>query len=910
MKIHILSNSPRLNSGFSVVAKNLAIGLKKLGHTITYTGMQTVDRSEFCQDIEILPIGVGYIDDTTQYMITLDRIKPDVVINIFQADYEYNDFPKMFKKCIWYIPVEGRNMPQKMANDILHVKMNGGEPVAQCIYGQSETQLALAGIDIPYIYHGFDDKIFKPTDLNKKDETTYCYYKTENGKANSNPTDLHKFGCYDCQLSYKEQLTCPHYKEEHIAILKFINGKWTEEDMSITNLPMVTKGKHVFLFVGQNLGVRKRIERLLKAYSIFIGQSKQLKDRTILHLHTMPISINGTNLIGIIQNLELQESVIFSYGAYRSSGWTDEAMNILYNTADTNISASSSEGFCVLPDTAILTFDRGVQKIKNIKIGDKVLTHKGRFMRVSQIMKREYHGDMIEIISHKLRIPICLTPEHRVLGIKTQLCDSNYDQRKNYICYPGRSCYYMKEGRQYKWCKYPKGNEPHTKYRTSWIKSADLEKGDFVVYPKANEKEVSIEKIRILDYIDDFLNITGDSYDDIGRQTDLFGAFIEKKISMGALYSKKHAQIPAEIELTGDLMRLFGYFIAEGDIAGDRQLEFTFNINENEYVLDVENIMKNIFGLETEHITNKTINGEYINVHILRYSNRVLSNMFSNMFSPKEYVVKKGKGSKANIVRIPSEFLNLHLDKLAELIKGIWRGDGSKGTEGTGGYVIKITSETLAYQLVYLLSKFGILATLRINDSNARQNKKWSRSYIVEILGRFVDIFDNIIGEKHQFRNVGTEKSRYIEGKNLFYIPIEKVNVVKYDGYVWNLEVEEDNSYVCPIVVHNCLPVLEGMACGLPMIAPNCSSFIELIGDGEKDPNARGLLASIGEWQMIENGSERALVNEQHLASKMKEIYTNSKLREQCVKNAVEWSKQYNWDKICLQWDDLIKKIK
>lgn len=345
MRIHLLSNSPRLNSGFSVVAKNLAIGLKNLGHEITYTGMQTVDRSEFCQDIEILPIGAGYIDDVTSYMITLDRLKPDIVINIFQADYEYNDFPKMFKKCIWYIPIEGRNMPQKMANDILQIKMNGGQPVAQCKYGQAEMQLALAGIDIPYIYHGFDDKIYNPVDCNKKEEITYCYYKTENGKSSSNPNILHKNGCYDCKLNNKESPTCPNYKEEHIAVLKFINGKWTEEDMPITHLPVITKGKYVFLFVGQNLGVRKRIERLLKAYSIFVGQSKQLKDRTVLHLHTMPISINGTNLIGIIQNLGLQDNTIFSYGAYRSSGWTDAAMNILYNTADVNISASSSEGF-------------------------------------------------------------------------------------------------------------------------------------------------------------------------------------------------------------------------------------------------------------------------------------------------------------------------------------------------------------------------------------------------------------------------------------------------------------------------------------------------------------------------------------------------------------------------------------
>ena len=345
MKIHLLSNSLSLNSGFSVVAKNLAIGLKKLGHQVSFTGMQTAYRSEFGYGIEVLPMSVGFIDDTTQYMITLDRIKPDIVLNIFQADYEYNDFPKMFKKCLWYVPVEGRNIPQKMANDMLSVKMNGGDIIAQTRYGQGEIQSVLAGLDIKYIYHGFDDEIFKPTDLNKRDEMTYCYYKTESGKANSDPIILHKFGCYDCRLNNKEQIACPHYKEEYIGILKFINGKWTEENMPITNLPNITKAKFVFLFVGQNLGIRKRIERLLKAYHLFIKDSKQLRDRTVLHLHSMPISINGTNLISIIQNLGIQDSVIFSYGAYRSSGWTDMAMNILYNTADINVSASSSEGF-------------------------------------------------------------------------------------------------------------------------------------------------------------------------------------------------------------------------------------------------------------------------------------------------------------------------------------------------------------------------------------------------------------------------------------------------------------------------------------------------------------------------------------------------------------------------------------
>lgn len=345
MKVHILSNSLRMNSGFSIVARHVANGLKKLGHDVTYSGMQTAYVSEFNYGIEVLPAQTLHIDDITQTMLTINRIKPDVVLAIFQMDYEFNDFAKIFPKTAIYCPVEGKNIPQKMANDLLSIKMNGGQVVAQTRYGQEEMQLALGGIDVPYVYHGYDPDIFKPLDLNKINDVKYCYHKTENGKLESDPLLLHRQGCYDCQLNNKDQIKCPYYKEEEVSILRFINGKWAEENIPITGLPGVTKGKFVYGFVGQNLGVRKRIERLLKAYSLFIKDSRQLKDRTAIHLHCMPIAVNGIDLIKVIRELGIQNNVIFSYGSFRSSAWTDEGMSILYNTFDVNISASSSEGF-------------------------------------------------------------------------------------------------------------------------------------------------------------------------------------------------------------------------------------------------------------------------------------------------------------------------------------------------------------------------------------------------------------------------------------------------------------------------------------------------------------------------------------------------------------------------------------
>jgi len=895
MKIHILSNSLRMNSGFSIVARHVANGLKKLGHTITMTGMQTAYISEFNYGIEVLPAQTLHVDDITQTMLTINRIKPDVVLAIFQMDYEFNDFAKIYPKTAIYCPVEGKNIPQKMANDLLHIKMNGGQVVAQTKYGQGEMQLALGGIDVPYVYHGYDPDIFKPLDLDNINNIKYCYYKTENGKLESDPVLLHKQSCYDCKLNNKEQVNCPYYKEEHISILKFINGKWGEDDnIPITRLPEVTKGKFVFGFVGQNLGIRKRIERLLKSYSLFIKDSRQLKDRTIMHLH------------------------------------------------------------CLAPESPILTLNRGIQKIKDIKVGDRVLTHKGRFMKVSQVMKREYSGDVIRITPKKIGIPITLTPDHPVLSVKTELC-SGINSREGSICSPERSCYRMSNYKKIKYCKYVAGEEPYRKYKTEWIRARDLEIGDFVVYPRVNNKVVGIEKIRIIDYIDDFLNVTGDSYDDIGTQYDLFGNPVKKKIVMNNSYSKKYCKIPSEIELTGDIMRLFGYFISDGDHSGN-SIEFTFNIGEEEYVEDIKEIMKNIFGLNYSYRMRE-------HAHVVIYPNRVLQNMFQNMFCPKEYVTKKGKGSKAKIVRIPPEFLDLPLDKLTELVKGEWRGDG---TTSDSGYSITTTSETLANQLVYILSKFNILPALRIERS---KNQNHEDKFHIEIYGKDVDIFGNIIGDIHPNRTKVEEKdSVYLKGKNLFYVPIRNIEIVKYEGDVWNLDVEEDNSYISMIAVHNCMPIavngidltkvirdlgiqdnvifsygtfrssawtdqavsilyntfdinisasssegfglptLESMACGIPNIGPNCSSFTELIGEDPK--TRRGLLASIIDWQMIQDCSIRALVNESDLSRQMKIMYQDEDLRKTFSKNCIEFSKNYTWDKICDRWDKLLKEMK
>lgn len=361
MHVHILSASLKTNSGFAQVARYLAQGLKKLNHEVTISGLQTVYQPEYSFGFEILPTQVLYINDVTQFILNLQRTNPDTVICIHQADSDFNDFPiesiNRGYKTYFYTVVEGKSIPAKMENDLKYFTSKGGKIVLPTIYGQNE--LKKKGIESEYICYGYDDSIFKPIDINDKNKLSYCYFDTEIGKDCSNPKILSEYGCYNCEYGCYNceynKISCDKFNEEIVTILRMTNifpnadGKkqWQEKEIKVADIPNEVRGKFVFQFIGYNLGVRKRIERLLSAYSILNNDNRQIKDRTILWLHTRPIAQDGINILKIVHDLNLEDNVIFSHGRYGSSGWSDESMNILYNIADVHVTASSTEGLCL-----------------------------------------------------------------------------------------------------------------------------------------------------------------------------------------------------------------------------------------------------------------------------------------------------------------------------------------------------------------------------------------------------------------------------------------------------------------------------------------------------------------------------------------------------------------------------------
>lgn len=635
---------------------------------------------------------------------------------------------------------------------------------------------------------------------------------------------------------------------------QLFNPKKVEINSRVINCPFDTiDGKYIFLTVC-GYSERKGISILVRAFAEeFAGHGD-----VVLYIkggwYNPTKALQEVNdLISTIKN---PPYIHIDFHIY-----PDDILAQIYKMADAFVLPSRGEGWCILPDSPILTLDRGVQKIKDIKIGENVLTHRGRFMRIINVMSRKYNGDIVKITSHKLEIPLMLTPEHRVLAIKA--------------------------------------NWLYTVHKTEWIMARELQKGDFVVYPRVNEKEIDIEKIRILDYIDDSLGHNGP-----------FGNIVESTIDTN--HSTMYPEMPVEVDLTKDLMRLFGYFIAKEDICEDRQIEFSFNINEHRYIEDVERIIKDIFKFDAEHVKKEN------NVYILRYSNRILNIMFKNILCPDEYKTQKIKGDKTNVIRIPSEFLSLPKDKLSELIKGIWRGYREKDRKGTKGYVIGTTSDTLAYQLLYILSKFNILSSIRVEKREFPTEDKFpiENKYVIEITGDDADIFDHIIEEN--FRNVKEENREYInreyiKGKDLYFIPIKDIEIIKYDGYVWNLGIEKDNSYSCPIIVHNCLPCIESMAMELPTIGTRWGGHLDFMNDDNSfliDIEGTSPEPRCNWVTSYYVGRKFAVPNKNHLRQLMRYVYENRKEGIEKGKKARKYIlKNYTWDISCKKMYNRLKDI-
>lgn len=400
---------------------------------------------------------------------------------------------------------------------------------------------------------------------------------------------------------------------------------------------------------------------------------------------------------------------------------------------------------CLLPGTYIHSNPK-LRKIEEIKENDKVLTHNGKFREVLKTYKRPYNGKIYKIIPWYFREGLITTPEHPFYAIKSFKNCSWIKGTCKPLC-SQRDC-----------CK----KKLYKNYSPEWVQAKNLEKGDFIVYPRIKES-VDKNKIKISDVIKD--------------------PHVMKKYGR-----TKH--IKNEIIIDKNFCKLVGYYVAEGYIISNEAIGFSFNKKEKEYIHDVVNLMKVVFNIDPAKFDERK------GIDIIFYSH-ILNRFFRNLFySDKE----KRAWNKS----VPEFMLFLPKEKQAELLRGWWRGDA--------GYTV---SHNLANQMKIICIRLGIIPSIS-KDLAESFNARGKHFIAGRKISTDKDMFTFSNLSFFEEKDLLEDKSfkKFVNKKNMkhgwvdesyIYLPIRRIEIKKYKGEVYNLEVDEDNSYVSEFAtVHNC----------------------------------------------------------------------------------------------------------
>jgi len=430
---------------------------------------------------------------------------------------------------------------------------------------------------------------------------------------------------------------------------------------------------------------------------------------------------------------------------------------------------------CFRPGTLVST-SNGFKNIEDIKIGDEVLTHKNNFKKVHHLTKKEYVGNLKRIKFFGWGDIFC-TPEHEILT------------------------------------------------KNGYKRADELNQEDYVLIPLNIPKDIKDE----INMFDEEHKIMYNSYKDILSGADpkeIIKKYDIFKKRSGMVYGWKrnkpqYSHMKSDIlDLKDKLSELCGYFLAEGWLSGvetgkrggrhDVMLSPGY---DKRFAEDIRNLMENIFGIKTHFGLYKT------SYKVGYHSNKMAFKFFKQFYSDENE-------HKAHTKMIPEFIMNSSNDSIKQLIKAYWRGDGHytmRKDRDNGQYiaVAASTSKILIYQLQQLLLRFKIITTINFknkppkvwiiskkhNDNReVNQRVQWE----LKITGKYaIDFIENVLDVKLENKFPGNEHYSHYYNKfsdNYLEVRFRKSTDVEYNGYVYDLSVEEDISYTANgVAVHNCI---------------------------------------------------------------------------------------------------------
>lgn len=420
---------------------------------------------------------------------------------------------------------------------------------------------------------------------------------------------------------------------------------------------------------------------------------------------------------------------------------------------------------CFAPGTSVITSD-GIKNIEDINIGDFVLTHTGKYNKVYKTTTNPYAKSIFNIDLYGWNNIQC-TPEHLIFTDR------------------------------------------------GFIQANELTNNDYVIIPIPKSEENDI--VSIID--DEYLNLRN-AYVDIKSGMSVIDVLNKYNITNKSMvYGWKRGTIPhygyiknTTHDLKSKLSELCGYFVAEGWIGGKESggrgsgHNVSFSTGKDKsFMDDVSSYIKDIFNIP---IRNRCLKTSYT----VECNNKLIYSFFKKFYNSESI-------HRAHTKRIPSFIMNSSGDSIKQFLKGYWRGDGHwslrKDRENNEYICVAAsTSKELIYQIQHLLLKVGIFSSVYFKKKSStcviegrlvNQKDQWE----IRIVGKdAINFIKNIVGEVIDdfipvYKN---REDTHIFDKSCLKIKIKNIREENYTGVVYDLSVENDNSYTANgLAVHNCI---------------------------------------------------------------------------------------------------------
>jgi Fe-S cluster assembly protein SufB len=369
---------------------------------------------------------------------------------------------------------------------------------------------------------------------------------------------------------------------------------------------------------------------------------------------------------------------------------------------------------CVLANASVRV-EGGEKPMADVRSGDLVLTHKGRWRKVLETRKRMHRGDLLSIgFESETYRALRVTPGHPFLV-----------------------------GRR----------DAQGAVSQQWLEAHQLHEGDLLALPAIND----------------------------APQATPSGMVSEVSVGRG-----RHTAVLERVEVGVDVETcwMIGLFLAEGTVSPNTSyLIFDSHTDEQATRDRVMTYMRDRFGLEPWVYAYEGRKGVS-----LRYSSIRAARLFA------------GHLGRTLVDRvIPDWIFGRPAAERAAIVRGFYAGEGNWDAS-QDKYRINQTNQGMAQRCRELLLTLGIRSSLSQSMRPAPRRDIWQLVVCMEDNRRFEELVlqEVALPRKH-------ESGRTVIEDGILWMPIRSIAAIWTETEVYNLKVEEDESYIADgVVSHNC----------------------------------------------------------------------------------------------------------